>query len=306
MKINKTYILLGVFVLLVLTAYLITHEGGEKTTSYEIEGEKLFELDSALIDKIEIEQGVKKIVLNKMAVEWRITSPIDYNAYQQFINSMLSDLKNYTLESIVSDNPDKKETYGFNDSIVVKISIYQGNELMGSFLVGNASSGPSQTYIKNVEGDEIFLADGLLRNNFVKDNLDDWRDKLILSIPKGNVNSIEFITPEESYTAERDSTGKFYVGKDSVSSVVFDGILNLLQNFNTQRFQDTVLSKDTDFDKKVKVNWGKLTEINFLKLPDTLFTNYYIKVTDNDQIFEVDEGFTNNLFKSRKEITDQN
>jgi hypothetical protein len=146
----------------------------------------------------------------------------------------------------------------------------------------------------------------LLRNNFVKDNLDDWRDKLILSIPKGNVNSIEFITPEESYTAERDSTGKFYVGKDSVSSVVFDGILNLLQNFNTQRFQDTVLSKDTDFDKKVKVNWGKLTEINFLKLPDTLFTNYYIKVTDNDQIFEVDEGFTNNLFKSRKEITDQN
>jgi hypothetical protein len=138
MKINKTYILLGVFVLLVLTAYLITHEGGEKTTSYEIEGEKLFELDSALIDKIEIEQGVKKIVLNKMAVEWRITSPIDYNAYQQFINSMLSDLKNYTLESIVSDNPDKKETYGFNDSIVVKISIYQGNELMGSFLVGNA------------------------------------------------------------------------------------------------------------------------------------------------------------------------
>ena len=306
MKINRTYILLGVFALLLVIAYLITREGGDKTASYDIDGEQLFKVDSALVDKIEIEQKGKKITLSKMAVEWRITEPIDYSAYQQFIQTMLSDLKNYKLESIVSSNPEKKEKYGFTDSEVVKVSVYQGNELMGEFIVGSASTGPSQTFIKKIDSDDIYLTDGLLRNNFVKTNLDEWRDKLILSIPKGNINSIEYITPGENFKAVKDSTGKFYVGQDSVNSTVFDGILNLLQNFNTQRFKDTVFSKDTKFDKTVNVDWGKLTEINFLKMQDTLMTNYYIKVSDNNQIFEVDEGFTNNLIKTRKEITGQN
>lgn len=300
---NTIYVLAAFFVVLIVIAYLITHEGGDRTSSYDIEGTQLFELDSALVDKIEIEQKGEKLTLIKGAIEWKISEPIDYNAYQQFVNLMLSDLKNYKLSSIVSSNPDKKAKYGFIDTNGIKVSVYQGNELMGSFLVGNVSAGASQTYIKNVEGDEIYLADGILRNNFVKNSLDEWRDKLIIAIPKGTVKSVEFITNEDDFKVVKDSTGKYYIGQDSVNSGVFDGILNLLQNFNTQRFRDTVISNDSKFDKTVRVDWGKITELNFLKAPDTLNVQYYIKVTDNNQIFEVDQNFVSNLIKTRKDLT---
>ena len=60
MKGNKTLLLLVVFVVLSVITYFIVHEPGEKTTTYKLE-KQLFAVDSALTDKVDIEQKGKKI-----------------------------------------------------------------------------------------------------------------------------------------------------------------------------------------------------------------------------------------------------
>jgi hypothetical protein len=301
MKSNKTYILLAVFIVLAVITYFVVGERGEKTTTYKLE-KQLFAVDSALTDKIEIEKNGKRIELSKSGMDWRITQPVDYSAYQQFIASMLSNLKNYKLESKVSDNPENKDKFGFNDTNVTKISVYQAGTLKGSFLIGNATNAPSQTYIKKLEGNEIFLADNFLRNNFVKGDMNEFRDKQITAIPRNSINSIEFVSETDNYTITRDTTGKYFSGKDSVSAGVSDGVFSILQNLNTQGFRDTIVGNDIKYDYIMKLQSNKPIEIDFWKVGEGTNPKYLLKITDNKQIFEVDENFVKSLFKSKKEM----
>ena len=301
MKSKRTYWLLALLVVLAVITYFVTTDRGERTTTYKLE-KQILTVDSALVDRIQIDQNGKSITLAKSGMEWRETQPIDYLAYQTFISSALSNLKGYKLESKVSDNPENKEKFGFNDTNVAKITVYQSGQLVGSFLIGNAASGPSQTYIKKIEGNDIYLADGFLRSNFVKGDMNEWRDKLITAIPKNSITSLEMISQTENYKMVRDSTGKYFVGKDSVNSGVSEGVFNILQNFNTQGFKDTPVGNDIKFDNVIKVATNKPIEIDFWKSGEGTNPKYLLKITDNKQIFEVDENFVKNVFKSKKDM----
>lgn len=302
MKAKKTYILAAIFVVLVILAYFLTAERGEKTATYKLD-KQLFAVDSASIDKLEFEQNGKKVTLVKAGVEWRMSQPVDYPAFLQFIGAALTDLKKYKLESKVSDNPGNKDRYGFNDTSLCKLTVYQGGNPVGTMFIGNAAPGPGQTFLKKPESNDIFLAGDFIRNNFVKDNmLNDWRDKNIFSIPKGNIKSVEFISSSENYKIETDSAGKYKSGKDSVNTQVADGVYNLFQNFNTQGFKDSVLGDDVKFDNTIKITADKIYILNFLKVGEGQNPKYLLKISNKKQIFEVDENFLKMAFKGKKEM----
>lgn len=298
---NNIYILGFVFIALLVIAYFVMRDtSGEKKTLKL--PEKVFAVDSVSVDKLEIERNGKKIVIEKKGSLWNLTEPVLYTANQQFIGSVLSNLKNYKISSIVSDNPGNKDFFGFNDSNVTKLSVYQGGTLSGQLLIGNAATGPSQTYIKISDSKEVYLAENFLFNNFVKQDLTEWRDKLIISIPKGSIKSIEFNGDKDSYTVTKDTTEKFYVGKDTVDTSVFEGITNMLQNFSTQNFKDTTLAADVKASISAKIDWGKTTEIKFIKYGNEDSKKFLLTVSGIGQVFEVDENYAKMLFKTKKEI----
>ena len=97
---NTIYILAALFVVLIIIAYLITHEGGDRTSSYDIEGTQLFEIDSALVDKIEIEnikQDHKKELL------------IMKDNLAKSINDNVGDLKGFVQEAVIDVLSDEDE-----------------------------------------------------------------------------------------------------------------------------------------------------------------------------------------------------
>jgi hypothetical protein len=302
-KNNKNLLLIVILMVLAIAAYFLTTERGEKTSTYKLE-EKLFIADSSAVDKFEIEYRGKKITIEKKGINWMLTSPAEYLAYQPSVANALSTLKNYKISSKLSDNPGNKDRYGFNDTNYTRINVYQGGNSIGQIMVGNAGSGASQSYIKRADGNEIFLADDFLWNNIVKNDLNEWRDKLIIAIPKASVKSIDFLTPTENYTLTADSTGKYWVGKDSAVSTVTEGIANILSNLNTQGFKDTLLTDASKFIYTAKVNWNNaVTEIKLAKEEENPSNQKYLMVVSGvNQVFEVDENYLRGLFKSRKEM----
>jgi len=302
MKSNKTYIYLVIFLILLVAAYFLTSDRGEKTTSYELKEKKLFELDSARVDKIEIKYKDGDLVLSKATGEWRVVSPYDYRVNTSMVEKAVSSLKNFKLESIISTNPAKKETFGFSDDKAAEISVYESGALKGKFLLGTESAGGA-SHIKKPDSDNIYIADNLSRMDFIKTNIDDWRDKNILAIPRKTINTIEFVSPGETFTVKRDSADKFFIGSDSVGTS-FSNLLGVLERFETNYFKDTVLAPETKFDNKLTVDWGVLSQINFLKL-NTEPPKYLVKVSDDPQVYELEEGYAKNLIKSKKEILGQ-
>ncbi len=299
---KQLYILVAVFAVLAILAYILTNESGEKTASYKLD-KKFFEVDSAKVDKLEIEKKGVKVVLEKSGINWVMSAPVKYAAYEQFIAGCLGDLKNYTLTSIASTNPQNKDKFGFNDSAIVKLTVYEAGNILGTILIGKAGAGASQTYIKKPDSDEIFLADKFLQINFVKDNWTDWRNKRITGFMRSEIKSVDLISKDESFTLTQDSTSKWTIGKDSVNAAQLEGLLNILGEMNTQSFYDSPLPEGLNSEYKVVVKTSTISEVNFYPYEKEGVKRYYLTVTGVNQVFDVDDAFIKNLFKARKDFT---
>jgi hypothetical protein len=299
---KKNIIILSVvLIVLVVIALLLNSDMFDKSSTMK-KPDRLFNIDSATVDKIIFEQNGKKMVLKKTA-NWRIEEPVDYIANNQYVYSMLSNLKSYKILSREGENPNNLKIFGFQDTSTFKLTVYQSGVEIGSMLIGKArSEGAAQVYIKNIEGNEVYLADGIVHSYIVRQNLDEWRDLNIFTLQKGSIKSIEYILPDDSFKLVKDTTGRFYIGNDTVSTAVMDGLLNLFSNFNTQTFKDTTLSDDVKFDYTVKIESDKLTTVNMLKYGETESARYIIKVSDIKQLFDVDKNFSTMIIKNRKEL----
>lgn len=300
---NKTYLLGAVLVVLVIAAYFLTADRGVKTeTEKTPEKEKeFFAVDSANVDKIEIVRRNQKLVLQKIGGVWKQTEPVEYLVNATFVPLAVGDLKNFVLSTTVSTNPSKLDVYGFNDTNKATVTVFEKGVEKGVIVLGNAGVGAAQTFIKRPDKNAVYLAESFLRMNFIRDDIDDWRDKLILSVPSGTVKSIEFIYANESFKITKDSANNFFIGKDSLQFGNVEGYLNLIQNMNTQGFSDVSLDTLKKFSGVIKIEADQPYELSVIKV-DAEPVYYLMKVSGIKQVFKFDEALAKMILKTRNEF----
>ncbi len=299
---KKNIIKLSVVLIILIVIAVILNSDIFNRSSTMDKPDRLFNIDSAAVDKIVFEQNGKRLVLKKMA-NWRVAEPVDYLANNNFVFNLLSNLKNYKILYREAENPNNLNLFGFQDTNTFKLTVYQSDAEVGSMLVGRArQEGAAQVYVKSIDGNEVYLADGIIYSYLVRQDFNEWRDLNIFSIPKGSIKSIEYIYKDDNFRLVKDSTGRFFIGQDSVISTQTEGLLNLFSNFNTQTFKDSTLSEDTKFDFTVKIQSDKMTTVNMLKYGDEENYRYIIKVSDVQQLFDVDKNFSTLIMKSRKDL----
>ncbi len=206
-------------------------------------------------------------MLEKVNNIWKLTKPIDYPADTTNVYMMLKDLKNFTLESVASENPAKFNNYldSVNNSV---ISTYQEGKLLGTFILGKTQANDN-SYIKKQDENRILLASSLTAALFTKPSKD-YRNKFITSIQPYVVNKVSFKSTDSNkvdFTVVKDSANKWNIGADSISASVMEGFLNMLANFNTDDFKDTVMTTFPVPTYTVTINTtaGQPTVINLYK-----------------------------------------
>lgn len=302
---NKSIkILLAVFAILI-ALYFLFFRSGEKVSTEKLDA-KLFVADSSKIDKIEIVKNNETVVLEKVNNQWKLTKPLDYPADTTNIYLMLKDLKNFTIESVASENPAKFNSYldSANNS---KISTYQEGKLLGTFILGKTQAGDN-SFIKKPEDNRILLASSLTAALFTKPSKD-YRNKFILSIQPFSVSKVSFKSNDSSkvdFTVSKDSANKWNIGGDSVSTSVMEGFLNLLANFNTDDFKDTVMTTFPVPTYTITVYaTGTPTVINLYKEVSTdpnAAPAFITQVTGNNQLFRLFSAVASQLMKKRSDF----
>lgn len=296
---NKNILYLAILVALGLIAYFITSDKGEKTSSYKIGDKKFFTVDSAKVDRLEIKTKDGNLVLTRTDGKWTISEPFRYKTVSSLVENAVSNLTRMEIESLVSTNPDKQESFGFGSADLAEVTVFEEGKQKGKFLLGNPSA-TNSAYVKKPESNEIYIADNMDRFNFVKPKLDDWRDRIIINIPKESIKSIEFNSQGENFAAVKDENGVFRIGADSVGKN-FDGLLNILARMEATEFTDTTLSAETAFTDILKVDWGNQTEFRFLKINSTP-AKYYMQIPGDSQIYSFEDGYLTNIFKKKSEF----
>lgn len=302
---NKSIkILLAVFAILI-ALYFLFFRSGEKVSTEKIDA-KLFVADSSKIDKIEIVKNSETVVLEKVNNQWNLTKPINYPADTTNINLMLRDLKNFTLESVASENPAKFN--GYLDSVNnSKISTYQEGKLLGTFILGKTQANDN-SYIKKPDENRILLASNLTAALFTKPSKD-YRNKFIIAIQPFSVNKVSFKSTDSNkvdFSVMKDSANKWNITGDSISSSVMEGFLNMLANFNTDDFKDTVMTTFPIPIYTVTVSGtGQPTVFNLYKevsQDSNAAPAYITQVSGNNQLFRLFGALASQLMKKRSDF----
>lgn len=299
---KNTKILLIVFVVL-LGVYFLFFRSKDRISSDKIES-KLFTADSSKIDKFEIVRTTGAITFEKVGGVWTITKPVNYPADTNMVLPIIGNFKNMTIEGIASTNAEKLPSYLDSANHPV-VTVYQEGKLLATFEIGKMSGSYENSFIKKADDNKILIASSLNSNNFTK-ALKDYRIKTVTSIASGTVKSMQFKSTDSTkvdFEVKKDTSDKWYIGKDSVAAPVIGNVLNALNSISTEDFKDTTITTFPVPTYTVTINGAQQVVMNFYREPNTSNPVYFImQVSGIKQLFRVSEAGANVWMKKRTDF----
>jgi hypothetical protein len=107
---KNTIVLVGLFLLLVVIAFLVLQKPGEQSATSANSG-LLYTIDSLSVDKIEIKTPASPLVLEKRGAEWYLAQPMNYKADQVVIGQVIHQIKNLEIKNTVSNKQEKHSVF---------------------------------------------------------------------------------------------------------------------------------------------------------------------------------------------------
>jgi hypothetical protein len=288
---KNTYILIGLFVCLLIIAFLVLQKPGEQSASSASTG-PLFAVDSLSVDKIEIKTSASSVVLEKRDVEWFIVLPIDYKAQQSNVGQIIHQIKNLEVKSTISNKPEKHSVFQV-DQTGTQVTVYEKGTEKGAFILGKMAASYTESYARKVHSDDVLLVEGASSYMFIRP-VKDWRDRTILTTPKENIKELRYQYGDTIVNVTyNDST--WFVGKDKAQQSVVEGILSSLSNLQADDFIDSTVSPKVT----IMVTYAG-TQLRFSF--DKPKNKYYVQSSQSPQWFVLEQWKANQILKRKKEI----
>ncbi|MCK4357995.1 MAG: DUF4340 domain-containing protein [Candidatus Cloacimonetes bacterium] len=292
-----------IWLVLILVILVLIYIFG-KGFSPKLEREKksgFAKFDTLGITKININapETEKDVTLEKIDDKWFIKEPMFYLADMRIMEKFLETMNDMKFEGIISENPEKQSKFQV-DSTGTQVQIFKEDNLVLDFIVGKSDQNYSHTFLRESESDKVYSVAGNLSHIFNK-KVDQWRDKVIVDIPKDEIDYIEvsysdttiYFTFVDTVWFVRQDDNEIEVEPSKLSS-----ILNAFSPMGTTKFQD----------EPVDVNWDKPDEtvvvtlingtgynLKFIKKDDR---EVYIKASNKDNIF-ISSSYMMKRFKKK-------
>jgi hypothetical protein len=290
---KNIYVLIGLFAVLLIIAFLVLQKPGEQSTSSSSIG-LLFEIDSVSVDKIEVKSPSTSLAVEKRGTEWFITQPITYKANQGNICQIIHQIKNLEMKNTVSNKPEKYTIFNV-DQTGTQITVYEKGTEKASFILGKMGTSYTESYSRKLNSDDVVLVEGAYSYSFNRP-VKDWRDRSIFSMPRESIKEVQYQYGDTVFSlAFRDSI--WFIGREKARRTAVDGILSALSNLQADDFVDSALSpKITALikvaDLQLRFSFNK--KIN----------KYYVQTSNSPQWFVLEQWKANQILKRKREIAE--
>lgn len=288
---RSTLILTGLLMALAAVAYLVMLRPGEQSVE-TVAGAPIAAIDSARVDRIDIQSPSSHIVLERQGGEWRVTSPVNARADQATVASFVGQINGLRSLTLISSKPEKHTVFQV-DSTGTEVSLYQGQQLAAAFVVGKASSSFTETFVRTQGSNDVVSVNGALGVMFLRP-LRDWRDKTIFSIPRAEVRSITYQYGDTIFTvAYRDSL--WVIGDRTLNASAVDGLLASLSNIQCDDFAETAPQ-----GKPMAMLTVGSTQIRFVF--DKATNRYAVQTSGSPQWTILEPWKANQVLKRKKDL----
>ncbi len=303
---KSNWYLLGIILVLLLVVYINNRQ--ESTTEKSKVKTSFIGLDSLQIDRLELKTSDQTdLVLVKDAGQWYISEPIRYPANRPVIDDMLGKIGGFTIENTISQQLETHPSFGLDSLSGFDVRIFQNGKMAGEMVIGKVDNDWSHTYVKEKDQKEVYLLNGNIGYVFRR-SLRDWRDKTILKLDQEQVKqiTIQQIDQPELIFQKNDSLWQVESNsrKAQAKSTIMAQILSSLSNLLTADFADDTLQLSFDSPQLTlsaeMTNGEKQTLIGIPA--DTTANRYYLKNTQNPQIFIVYKGSLGSFFQTFDDV----
>jgi hypothetical protein len=240
---KKLYVAVGVLALLGGVFYLQKKQQQDEAASYTPEGRQadlpkieLSEEDSKKIDKITIRQPpgdagkAKDVTLVKQGESWRLKEPLEAEANQTNVTSLLGNLKTLKVVEQISSNPEHYAKYDVTDDKALHAVFWQGDKPVTDLHFGQSGSRGQMTRIAGTEG--VFATKGYSSYLYARETKD-WRDRTVLKFEDDKVRAVQITNEHGSFDFSKAGdkwAGKFRKGKA--------GALTPIKSFDESKLAD--------------------------------------------------------------------
>jgi len=195
-SIKLEYIILSIVILFSII-YLLLKDNNR--VNYTLPN--VVKIENDKIDKIEIVKKDSSIIITKEGSEWKV-GKAEYKAGKTIVKNMLEKISNLKPVTLVSKT--KNYTlYELNETKKINVKAYLGNKVVRDFNIGKVASTYDHTFI-TLKGDpNVYQAKGSLQSDFKK-NIDDIRDKTVLSVNKNLVKKILIQKDNKQYVITKN------------------------------------------------------------------------------------------------------
>lgn len=294
---KKTLILAVVLIALIALAYL--YQGPLKTWQNNLGKPKniLAKIKIDLVDKIEIINQGKILILAKQNQKWKYDNSKDFYVDPAVLARVFNEMKTAAEAEaeLVSNNRERKSEFKTDDS-GLEIKIYQANKQILDFIVGGMAGDYVNSYISLPESAATYAVKADLPGAF---NPADWRDFTIFSTPKEKINKIRFQYPNREFTVEFKD-GKWsgsLPDKFAVKLEKIQPILDIMSKLKATEIPAQVFA-GTDLDKHFIIIEASGEGVNnTLMIGGATAGLYYGKRGDSDNIYLISKTERDELDK---------
>jgi len=288
---RNTLILAGLFVLLLIIAFLVLQKPGEQSVKSASTG-LMFKIDSLSVDKVEIKTPASSLVLEKRGAEWFVAQPVNYKADQANVGQIIHQVKNLEIKNIISSKPEKHSVF-LVDKAGTQVTVYEKGVEKASFILGKMAGSYSESYARKLNSDDVFIVEGASSYMFNRP-VKDWRDKTILATPKESIKEVQYQYGDTTFNiAFHDSA--WFAGKDKAQQSVIDGILSSLSNLQADDFIDSTITPQVT---AMIACAGAQLRFSYNKN----MNKYYVQTSQAPQWFVLEQWKANQILKRKRDI----
>ncbi len=222
------------------------------------------------VTKIEIKNANKSdVVLEKQGESWKLTKPVEYQANQQNVKSLLDNLKELRVKDSIDTGKSQYATYDLEDDKAVHVEVHKDATKAVDLYFGKSGTRGQMTRIADKEG--VYVASGYSNYLYTRD-VKDWRDRDVLKFEDANVVGVTITNANGAFS--------FSKGSDDKWSGTFKG--RAITGFDPEKVKDMIRSykaltaddfaepgkgpADTGLDKPAVVTFKLKDEGGTLKL----------------------------------------
>jgi hypothetical protein len=192
MKNKKLFILAGILVVLVALALTYNHHRQTaKPESY------FKEFKPEAITKVEMIKKGQTVALEKSGAAWQVKAEKTWPANKMLVDELLNSLKDLTIGSIVSTNPQRQAEFQVDNDNGISLKVFKGSEQVLDIIVGKVSSDYLHGFLKFPGKNEVYQGIGAGRW-IVERDAKAWRDRTIVSVNEKEVDQITITGKEKT------------------------------------------------------------------------------------------------------------